>query len=312
MKTLNSIIIALVLVLFFACDNTMERALTFDVTVDKNDALTFKDSVYTAPRGTTIKFNFSGAPDFISFAYDRFLPTNAVLKFSTQAAWGASVPNTLQVYVSDSFAALAGNDFAKDSSAIRNNVWEDVSALSNLPSMVNVKQNASIDINKFRSKNLCIAFRYKPTEMADWQPSWTISDLRIENNRITDNSLVSAFVAATMGFTPFDMLNKANAYRNEYVSGVWSTANSAAIQIRQTARNNPLNEDWLVSRPIEIPLGLTENQSFKGVKNNTIAVENYSHTFDRVGEYVVRFRAANVNYKNEAVVERQIKVVIVD
>lgn len=312
MKTLNSIIIALVLVLFFACDNTMERALTFDVTVDKNDALTFKDSVYTAPRGTTIKFNFSGAPDFISFAYDRFLPTNAVLKFSTQAAWGASVPNTLQVYVSDSFAALAGNDFAKDSSAIRNNVWEDVSALSNLPSMVNVKQNASIDINKFRSKNLCIAFRYKPTEMADWQPSWTISDLRIENNRITDNSLVSAFVAATMGFTPFDMLNKANAYRNEYVSGVWSTANSAAIQIRQTARNNPLNEDWLVSRPIEIPLGLTENQSFKGVKNNTIAVENYSHTFDRVGEYVVRFRAANVNYKNEVVVERQIKVVIVD
>lgn len=312
MKTLNSIIIALVLVLFFACDNTMERTLTFDVTVDKNDALTFKDSVYTAPRGTTIKFNFSGAPDFISFAYDRFLPTNAVLKFSTQAAWGASVPNTLQVYVSDSFAALAGNDFAKDSSAIRNNVWEDVSALSNLPSMVNVKQNASIDINKFRSKNLCIAFRYKPTEMADWQPSWTISDLRIENNRITDNSLVSAFVAATMGFTPFDMLNKANAYRNEYVSGVWSTANSAAIQIRQTARNNPLNEDWLVSRPIEIPLGLTENQSFKGVKNNTIAVENYSHTFDRVGEYVVRFRAANVNYKNEAVVERQIKVVIVD
>lgn len=312
MKTLNSIIIALVLVLFIACDNTMERALTFDVTVEKNDAITFKDSVYTAPKGTTVKFNFSGTPDFISFAYDRFLPTNAVLKFSTQAAWGASVPNTLQVYVSDSFAALAGNDFAKDSSAIRNNVWEDVSALSNLPSVVNVKQNASIDINKFRSKNLCIAFRYKPTEMGDWQPSWTISDLRIENNRITDNSLVSAFVAATMGFTPFDMLNKANAYRNEYVSGVWSTSNSAAIQIRQTARNNPLNEDWLVSRPIEIPLGLTENQSFKGVKNNTIAVENYSHTFDRVGEYVVRFRAANVNYKNEAVVERQIKVVIVD
>jgi hypothetical protein len=134
----------------------------------------------------------------------------------------------------------------------------------------------------------------------------------IDNTRITDGSNVTTYLAATMGFTPFDILNRANAYRNEYVSGTWSISNPAAMQIRQTARNNALNEDWLISKPIAVPLGLTENSVAKGVKNITLAVENYTHTFSNVGEYVVSFKASNQNYKYHHSVRKTIKLIITD
>jgi hypothetical protein len=312
MKIFRLITAAFVLIAGTSCEDVMEQKVGFEVEVAAASGLQFTDSSVIAPKGSTIRFNFDGEPDFISFSYVRFLPTNATLKFATQAAWGASIPNTLQVYLSESFEGLTTTDFGKDSIAVKTHAWQDVSTLSNLPVAANVKQNASLPINDFRKKKLVIAFRYKPTVADDWQPSWNITDLRIENTRITDNSLVTTFLAATMGFTPFDVLNRANAYRNEYVSGVWSTTIPAQIQMRQTARNNPLNEDWLISRPIEVPAGLTENSVAKGVKNTTLAVESYSHTFDQVGEYDITFKAANHNYMFSDSVSRTLKVVITD
>lgn len=312
MKIFRLTLIAAVLLVSTSCEDILEQKVDFEVNVAEAAGLQFTDSTVIAPKGSTIRFNFDGEPDFISFSYVRFLPTNATLKFATQAAWGASIPNTLQVYLSDSFEGLTTTDFGKDSIAVKTHAWQDVTTLSNLPVAANLKQNASLPINDFRKKKLVIAFRYKPTVADDWQPSWNITDLRIENTRITDNSLVTTFLAATMGFTPFDILNPASAYRNEYVSGVWSTSSPAQIQMRQTARNNPLNEDWLISRPIEVPAGLTENSAPKGVKNTTLAVDCYNHTFDQVGEFEVTFRAANHNYRFSDSVTRTLKVVVTD
>ena len=298
--------------LFTACQDALEQPLKFDVTVEPAAGVTITDSVITAAKGTTMKFNFAGEPDFISFAYERFVPTNATLSFSTQAAWGTHIENTLKVYISESFQGLLLNDFGKDSTAISTHSWIDVTATSNLPTVANTKQKAEISVNDYRGKTLTIAFRYKTDFVADWQPTWIVSDLLIDNTLTTDNSKVSTYLAATMGFSPFDMLNKTAAYNSESLAGVWYINNPAAMEIKRTARNNALNHDWLISKPIEIPLGQTENSEVTSVKNISNRVENYSYTFSNVGEYTVKFNAVNQNYVHSESTEKTIKIRITE
>lgn len=326
MKVYKVIMAIILLSGLIACENTMEQKVDFDVKVALAEYLEVTDTVVIAPAGSQITFNFEGEPDFISFAYERFLPTNATLKFATQAAWGSHIENTLQVLVSDSFDELSykltynavdsvyvpTSDFNKDSIEVSTHHWTDITAQCNLPTVANQKQEALIPINNYRGKKLVIAFRYKTAFAADWQPSWIVSDLVIDNTRITNGANVSTYVAATMGFTPFDLLNRANAYRNEYTSGVWNTINPSAMQIRQTVRNSALNEDWLISKPVEVPLGLTENSVPKGVKNTTNSVGSYTHTFNNIGEYVLSFKASNYNYKFHDSSTKNIKLIITE
>jgi hypothetical protein len=193
MKINYYIIIAFTLLLLTACEDVMQQEVDFDVKVEAADFLQFADTAIIAPVGSKITFNFEGEPDFISFSYERFLPTNATLKFATQAAWGTSVENTLQVLVSESFGGLTYRlvnnqdsvnvpvfDFDKDSINVSTHEWVDISALCNLPAVANQKREAAIPMNDYRGKNLVIAFRYKTVNATDWQPSWTISDLMID------------------------------------------------------------------------------------------------------------------------------------
>jgi hypothetical protein len=280
--------------------------------VEPAAGVTITDSVITAAKGTTMKFNFAGEPDFISFAYERFVPTNATLSFSTQAAWGTHIENTLSVYVSGSFPGLLLNDFGKDSTAVSTHSWLDVTSTSNLPKVANTKQKAEIPVNEYRGKTLTIAFRYKTDFVADWQPTWIVSDLQIDNTLTTDNSKVSTYLAATMGFSPVDMLNKTAAYNSESLAGVWYINNPAAMEIKRTARDNALNHDWLISKPIEIPLGQTENSAVSSVKNISNRVENYYYTFIKAGEYIVKFNAANQNYVHSESTEKTLKIIITE
>jgi len=315
MKINNFIFALLSILLFTACDNVLEQEVDLDVNVEAADYLQFNDTAVVAPVGSKITFNFSGEPDFISFSYERFLPTNATLKFATQAAWGTHVENTLNVFVSGDFPELALNDFAKDSTTIRNHTWTDISALCNLPAVANQKKNAEVAFNEYRGKKMVIAFRYKPTFAADFQPLWIISDLQINNTKITDGSNISTFLAASMGFTPFDILNRTIAYSSKDTAGVWNTNDKAAMKIRQTFTNKALNEDWLISKPIDVPRGLTEvypEKGTKGLKNITQRLDSYTHTFDKVGEYVVSFKASNYNYQYQSSVIKTVKLIITD
>jgi hypothetical protein len=312
MKIKYFIIIALFATLIASCENELEQPVKFDVKVESADYVTFADSIYVAPVGSKIKFNFTGEPDFISFSYDRFLPTNANLKFSTQAAWGTHIENTLKVLISDSFEGLAMDNYENDKKLISNHNWIDISQLSNLPIAANIKQDATILLNDYRGKNVTFAFRYNTVFADDWQPSWLINDLVIENTRITDGTKEMTILAATMGFSPFDINNAENPYRNEYVSGVWSIVNPAAIQMRQTARGNELNDDWLISKPIEIPKGVVETGNPVNVKNTTLSVSDYTYTFDKVGEYSVTFKASNYNYRHHSSTLKTVKILITD
>lgn len=312
MKYKISIIAFWVLTLFSACENELEKQLKFEVRVAPADNVVITDSVITAPKGTTLQFDFAGEPDFISFSFDRFNPTKSVLTFSTQAAWGTHIENTLNVFLAETSDTLLLTDAKKDSSMIANRQWKDITALCNLPATANTTKNATVSLNEYRGKKVNLAFRYKTEFVADWQPTWTISNLQVNDTVINTNTKTATTLAVAMGLKPFDMLNLTNPYTSADLAGVWNTTNTAAIVIKRTASGGALNTDWLVSKPLEIAKGVHTLSDKVSVKNTTSEVSSYAHLFSVSGEYIITFAASNHNYLYNESAERKIKVIITD
>ena len=174
-------VLSFVLIVFSACENELEQKLTFDVRVEPAQNVQIADSVVTAPKGTTVKFNFEGEPDYISFSYSRFNPTKSMLTFSAQPAWGTHIQNTLSVYLFETSDTLLMNNPKLDSTSIVNRQWMDITSQCNLPVTANTTNKASVSLNDYRGKKVCIAFRYKTDVSTDWQPTWTISKLQIND-----------------------------------------------------------------------------------------------------------------------------------
>lgn len=299
------------LTLFSSCENELMQKVSFDVAVAPAEGLTITDTLITAPKGSTINFNFAGEPDFISMSYEHFTPSYSELFFSTMVAWGTHYENTLSVYLSDEFQGLVLDSFKLDSTAIASHTWTDITALSNLPTTVNTKKQAKIDMNKYRGKNVVIAFHYHPITSDDLQPAWQIFDLNIKNSLVPDSSLMSTYLASTMGFSPFDILRgDTTAYKSEAVAGVWSVNNPALMEIKRSSRYAALNNDWLISKPVAVPLGKTVNSQVLPIKNTSNYLESYKYKFDKPGEYVVSFKASNVNYQYKSSVVRTVKLLI--
>lgn len=313
-------VLAFALVLFSACENELEQALEFGVTVAPATNVQIADTVVTAPKGTTLQFNFTGEPDIISFSYSRFNPTKSVLTFTAQPAWGTHIQNTLSVYLFETSDTLLLNNSKKDSTTIVTRQWTDITSQCNLPATANTIGKSSISLNDYRGKKVCLAFRYKTDYVADWQPTWTIGNLQINDTVINTTTKTKTILAATMGFSPFDLQNTTNPYLSADAAGVWNLANPASMVLKRTPSGGTLNTDWLVSKPIEISKGVSTlsvnptvaSSSVIPVKNITNSVNSYSYQFTTPGEYTVTFFASNANYVRQLSTERKIKVIITE
>jgi hypothetical protein len=305
-------ILSLVLILLSACENELEQGLIFDVSVTPADNVQIADSVVTAPKGTTLKFNFKGEPDFISFSYNRFNTTKSVLTFSTQPAWGTHIQNTLNVYLFETSDTLLLNNPKLDSTTIVNRQWTDITSQCNLPVTANVTNKASVSLNDYRGKKVCLAFRYKTDYATDWQPTWTISNLQVNDTVINTTTKTKTVLAATMGFKPFDLLNMVNPYATAATAGVWNVATPAAMVMTRSVAGAALNTDWLITKPIEIAKGINTLSSVIPVKNTTVSVGSYSYQFTNAGEYTITFFASNANYVRQLTTERKVKVIITE
>lgn len=310
MKLIKIVMVAMLFGVLASCEDELKQPVDFSVEPEQSSGLVIGDTMITAPKGSKVTFLFDGDPDFINFSYTRFVPTSPELTFSTRAAWGSSVANSLSVLVSDEFKGLLLSDFTKDSVSIATHSWKNVTAESNLPVTTNKTQAATLSLDEYRGKDLVLAFRYKPTVVTDWQPTWVVSDLKITNRLSSDDSVESTYLAATLGFKPFDMNNRNDAYRDTLLAGVWSTKKPAELTINRTSSNNPLNHDWLISRRVRVPMGMTEYSAVTGVKNMAVSVDRYEHTFTQPGDYLVKFKAINQNYlhSDSAVVTIRVKI----
>jgi hypothetical protein len=100
------------------------------------------------------------------------------------------------------------------------------------------------------------------------------------------------------------------AYKSEATAGIWSVNNPALMEIKRSSRYAALNDDWLISKPVAVPLGKTVNSEVFPLKNTSNYLESYKYKFDKPGEYLVSFKASNVNYQYKSSVVRTVKLLI--
>lgn len=305
-------ILSFALISFSACESELQQELSFDVSVAPAAGVQIGDTVTTAPNGTTLQFNFKGEPDFISFSFKRFNASKSMLTFSAQPAWGTHIQNTLNVFLFETSDSLLLNNPTKDAETINNRKWTDITAQCNLPSVALTTNKAGISLNNYRGKKVVLAFRYKTEFADDIQPMWTITNLQVNDTVISTNAKSKTVIAATMGLSPFDMLNLTAPYLSSDAAGVWYIANPASIVMKRTSSGSPLNHDWLISKPIEVAKGVNTVSPVSFVKNATKDVDSYSYKFTTPGEYVITFYASNANYKRQESTEKKIRVIITD
>jgi hypothetical protein len=215
--------------------------------------------------------------------------------------------------VSNSFAGLTKTDVKADSLSILNHSWVNISSGCNFPVTQNGTETSTVLLNDYRGDTIVLAFRYKTANSTGFQPMWTINNLQISSTLIRTGKEISNQAAATMSFTPFDMNNLASGdvvYQSGTTGGVWDISTPASLKIRQTTSGRPMNEDWLISKPIAITRGMTEKGKSVPVKNITVPVDFYTHTFELIGEYFVTFTASNYNYHTHSSIQKTVKIII--
>jgi len=298
------------ILLFAACENELEKSIDFDVAIVPTDSITFGDTAVFAQAGTSMTFRFDGNADFISFQCIRFTPTTSTLSFTAKPSWGTHIENTLKVFLSKSFTGLTLNNFNIDSTAIATHVWTDITNLCSLPIVANESKRSNISLKDFNGQQVTLAFQYQTTYAADWQPTWLLSDIQMNDTVVGSTEKTMTNLAATMGFSPFDMNNKNNPYLSESSAGTWNITTPAAIEIKRTASNNPLNNDWLITKPVPIASGVYDTSAVISVKNISSIVNEYAYKFTKKGTYKVRFFASRWNYQYKSSMERDLYIVI--
>lgn len=316
MKKIGYIVLAVIG--FTACENKLETPVDFHASLVENEAVTMgEDSVYRAQVGTSVQFLLDGNADFISMSYSIFNETSATMNLDCKLSWADNQDN-LRLFLSTDFAGLGMTDAKADSTLIRDHQWVDLTDSIIWPQTKNEETNSKVNLSAWKGQKVVLAYQYVTRDNSGFQPMFTLSNMEIRNVVNKNGELASVTAATNMGFQPFDMLNMVpdeQAYQTGTAAGMWDVTfaddkDKTAIKIRQTAKGNALNEDWLVSRSFLIPRGKEDGKSGISVKNIYLDVKYYPFTFDEYGEYTITFYAANANYLHSSNVSQTFKFII--
>ncbi len=322
---INILLLSCLFIVLSSCEDTLEKSVSLDIAVTTPTG-TLSGNSFSVHTGEPVTFHFTGDPDFITFfsgenghEYSKVnlfeIPVSEItstLKFTAKPQYGV-VTNTLKVFLSTNFTGLRGlpvTNKQTDSLAIVKEKWIDITDACGLPTASNATSNAEIALKDYLGKKLTLAFRYKPEQNAAVQPTWIITNLRIENQTAT---AVSVLPASIMGFKALDMFSS-NTYKNDGGAGVWDLRNIARttsdpeIRIASSPAGSPMNEDWLISNPIVI----NSRPGDKGIAIKKVSDDfpAYTHTFEKAGTYTVTFIARNENYKASSEVIRQFEITV--
>lgn len=298
------------------------------------------DPTNTYKTGDPVVFNFGGNADYITVwngdtgheycNRDRTtMPISELekseLTFELSRRSGANLGD-VQVYVSNSFNGLSGNDVASDKAAIEAieannfNGWTRLELNESSKSgdwAVTTHNLLDIDGNGTAlTDNFCLLIRWHPNAV-DAQRNYYINtslQTKFKNQEATDLSYTD------LHFTNFNMADEmVGKEYDKYTSG----SKIGYLQYGQNAANIVLNaiesgnmcsyliDTWIFSTPM--PLNQTTpdtGQSIKGVADD---VKSYSYTYDKPGTYTVTFLVGNGNYQGESGIQTyEMKVTIVD
>lgn len=312
--------------LLSSCQDEMTRKVDLGASVSPlTEGLTFRGDTAVVKAGTDVVFQFSGDPDFISFFsgepgrvyanIDRTaVPVNEIkqsnLAFKVKPEYGI-IPNTLSVYLSDGFSGLKGNDFIADSTAISECNWKDITEQCNLPVKSGTEVDVNIDLLPYLGKEITVAFRYKTDQNKQSQPRWTMTGMNIETDFKDGTS--GLLKAEAFAFTAIDFLNKDNdPYAAKGGEGRWDTRKvsdlNPTIMIASSKADQPMNEDWLVSKPLFV--NETTPDTGVAIKDIADVLAHFRYVYTKPGVYKVSFVASNGNYEAFSRVVREVNLIV--
>ena len=308
------------LALLTACNDQLQKEVIFGFTAS-SDGSTWSGDTLIVSKSTPVTFSFTGNAEIISFysgetgheLSKRNLLQTAIsdidscyLTFTNKPQFG-TIPGSLKVYLSTKFQDLnlanKTNDSLwvdknKDSLAIMNEKWIELTDSCNLSTVSNVTKTSKISLKSYAQSAITLAFLYKTTDNTTIQPTWQLANLKVV---VRDKKgIVTSVPAGDFAFGALDILNFKKPYAvSTGLSGVWDLSNVAAasslIKIVYSSIGQSLNTDWLISSPRILTSRVPDLAvAVKGISNR---VDTYQYKFNTSGVYQVGFLAQNANYK---------------
>ncbi len=320
------VIITIFFTLIYGCQSELDKNIEFDVLLKSPSGVWNQDTL-VVKKSEAVQFDFIGNSEFISLytgesgseykmkdVTEHSLENIAdiQLKFSTTSRY-QDIPNTLKIFLSDSFTGLNGVDKRVDSLLVESNEWIDITTLAKFPTVRAGSTSTTISLTEYKDKQLSFAFFYETNRNDVLQPQWTISNMEIVVTLTSGKS--STVKAVALGFIPLDMYSLENPYASLVESGRWDISNIAAagtaasVIIRSSQINAPINKDWLISTPAKLNRRMPDKAI--GIKSITDEMSSYEYTYSDTGLYTATFIASRINQKNtfETIREFYIKVV---
>jgi len=257
--------------------------------------------------GEAINFAFTGNPDLITvyrgiagenYDFRTRIEANGIpqLNFTTLIQ-NTGETNTLRLMASTDFTGKY------DAAGIAAATWTDITSRAILSTGTDNTASGTIDLSdlKVAGKPLYLAYKYLGYAHATLkQPSWFIRTFNV-NNVLPEGRTSVVAAIAQIGWVGVDIKNP---------SVIWAvpTTGQATINGTGTDAINVDNEDWLISRPLNLASASADIGT--ALKTATTVLTNYAYTYTAAGTYTITFIATNASKDESKQVVKQIKLTI--
>lgn len=325
-KSIMSLLMLCLVIIFSSC--------TTNSLSDPSDFSVQLDTLKTYKVGDTLRFTISGgfADQIVFFSGEigkQYSKTNRTVeagipKLLFQSSMGQGDPtdrSSLRLMISSNLKGY-------DSIHVANATWTDITTRNTKwPIAIgsSFTTSDSIDLSDYNaiSDSITLAFKYIGLNTPAVQPDWKISNLTL-TNFLTDGTKSPIF--STFDNTGWVEVSMKGKLKQAWNVGTWnflsaaktSSMNSDSVAIRSaypvemnpgSDKNNPDNEDWLISRAVNLKTTIADVGTC--IKNSAdLTLCKYNYRYSKAGTYVVSFIAMNINNTNKKKVLKQFVVKI--
>lgn len=284
-----------------ACSKQLSRGNnTFEVTAENT----------TVNKGDTVRFNFSGNPDMISFysgeTGKRFNYANRasadgtpVLRFRSLRANG-SQPNSLNLFVSDNFEGVAVGDTAATINRIGAATWNDITGRAGL-STGTVTTSGNIDLSDFAnaSKPVYVAFKYT-AQPGSVQNKWTIDSFSIKNILADGTSYeIANHNASSVAYISYGVQTYSPGFVNYRVKNIYNWIIGSTSLVITGADSAPfataVAEGWAIIGPIDLKKVTPDVGTVVKIASQSIDDVHFTYRYTTPGTYEATFYGGRVS-----------------
>lgn len=300
----TKILLPVVAIALLSCEhNDVYKPVDFNITLDPANTYIAGDPVVFDIKGEVDNLYFYSGTIGSQFKYrDRYEVAmdeveNATLNTHIQAKYGS--PGALEIYVSNSFEGLKGNDGAADRQTIKDMVAGGMQGWKRLDYAEGASgkwTDQGFDVSDCLS-NFSLAFHWCPeTNTATQRTYWIDSSLEIALAGTTPSTI--EFGSDAMPFVSVMMNEEKDPYYKNKGNGsiIDNDFKTATIKFQGVGANAlPYALDvWAISKPM--PLNKVANDKGTVIKNLENYMDRYEYVYTEPGTYTVTFIGTNCNY----------------